>query len=330
MSPALPRRVGLIGAGWISTLHMDGMKSHADRATPVALCDPDPELLVRRAADYGVPRTYPSAEAMIAAGGIDVAVVGTPTPIRYDVVAPLLRAGIPVLIEKPLSETYGEAARIAALSRELGIPAAVNQSFRRGHAIAVARDILRSGECGRPLHLTQVVKFLRSDKGWRLSRTRYVMAIMSIHWFDAYRWLLGEEPETVYCQGVKSPLSAGREDTAVSLILSFPGGAVACLSESFSSLCHTDVFSIDCEKKSLKIAGNAVTVMGPDKETRDVPNPFNNASSSWYLLDNLLTAWEQGNEPETSVQDNLKTMRILEAAYRSIAEKRLVRLTEIA
>lgn len=324
-----PKRIGLVGAGWVSTLHMDAMKDHPDRTIPVAICDPSKEAIQKRAADYRISRTYTDLKAMIRDGNIDAAIVCTPSHIRYDVAAPLLEAGIPVLLEKPMSETYEEASRIAAKSKETGVTAAVNQSFRRGFAFTIAKEILQSGECGKPLHLTQITKKHRSDKGWRLSRHRYVMAVMSIHWFDGYRLLFGEEPDTVYCRGLASPLSEGRDETAISATLTFPGGGIACLSESFSSLWGTDSASLDCEKKTLQLNYDNLKVHGLDKECREVKNPFNNYTSSWFLLNELLTAHEEKREPETSVNDNLKTLRIMEAAYRSMTEKRLVNMKEL-
>ena len=43
----------------------------------------------------------------------------------------------------------------------------------------------------------------------------------------------------------------------------------------------------------------------------------------------LLTAIEQGREPDISARDNLYTIACVEACYRSISERRSVRLDEI-
>ena len=43
----------------------------------------------------------------------------------------------------------------------------------------------------------------------------------------------------------------------------------------------------------------------------------------------LLVAIEQGTEPSVSGRDNLNTMALVEAGYRSAAEHRAVALTEI-
>ena len=214
-----PYRVGIVGAGSISRLHLDGIARHPDRAQVVALCDPDEETAKTRAADYDISSTYTDLGPMIAEAGLDVAIVCTPTHVRRAVIGPLLDAGIPVFCEKPFAETFAEAAEIAWKAQETGVPVAVNQNFRRHFAFHVARGLLDQGHLGRPLHLVQVANRLRRDRGWRLERRRYVMAVMSIHWFDGYRYLLGKEPERVYCQGVNSPATDGGEDTAVSVTL---------------------------------------------------------------------------------------------------------------
>ena len=144
------------------------------------------------------------------------------------------------------------------------------------------------------------------------------MAIMTIHWLDGYRYLFGEEPTRIYCRGVNSPAVEGGPDTGVSLVVEFPSGVVVNLSESFSSFGGVNRASLDCERGALVLDYQTLTVIDGDKNEREVVNPFgfNEAAAHWLL--DLCDAAEQGRQPETSVQDNLNTMRMLEAAYRSL------------
>jgi predicted dehydrogenase len=48
-------RVGIVGAGNISRLHLDGMKRHPDRFAPVALMDPHEASLLERSREYASP-----------------------------------------------------------------------------------------------------------------------------------------------------------------------------------------------------------------------------------------------------------------------------------
>ena len=64
-------------------------------------------------------------------------------------------------------------------------------------------------------------------------------------------------------------------------------------------------------------------------ETIEHPNPYDKPGATYHLLDDLLRAVEEGRAPETSAADNLYSMRILEAAYRSLAVGQPVRVADI-
>ncbi len=324
-----PYLVGLIGAGRISKLHLDSIGRHTDSMKVVALCDPDREVVEKRAAEYGIEHTYGALEDMIEQESLNVAIVCTPTPIRKKVMLPLIEAGIPIFCEKPFAETYAEAKQIEQAAREAGIAVAVNQNFRRHFAFSIARPIIESGRLGRPLHLMQTTVYRRRDKGWRLDRKRYVLAVMSIHWFDGYRYLLGDEPEQVYCQSVNSPVTSGGEDTAVSVILRFRNGAVVTLSESFSSFSDLASCSLDCENGGLQLGFDCMTEVRAGGQTIEHKNPYDISEASYWLLNDLTEAAANGHEPETSATDNLKSIRIMEAAYLSAEENRPVSMEEI-
>lgn len=326
-----PARIGIVGAGNISKLHLDGMKEHPDRAVCTALCDPNAENLKAREAEYGIGTHFASVEDFAANAQVDAAIVCTPTQLRLPVLEPLMQAGIPILCEKPLAEEYDEAKAIAEAAEKCGVPVAVNQNFRRHFTFAMAKDVLAANDFGKPLHLVQKAMGMRRDVGWRLERKRYVMSVMSIHWFDGYRFMLDDEPEAIYVRGLNSPATPGGEDTAVSMVLEFGKGAVVSLSESFSSFtCTWDgTLYCDCERGGLIMGYGKMESVDAEKQKREYSNPYDKAQATYYVLDDLLSAVEEGRAPETSVQDNLKSLRVMEAAYKSLSEGRVVRIEEI-
>ena len=311
-------RVGMVGAGGISSMHLEGIALHSERLQAVAAVDPDEQNLAETCDKYNIARRYTKLDDMLADGDIDVAVVCTPTHVRLDVVKPLVEAGVPVFCEKPLAETFDEAKAIVAAAGAAGVPVAVDQNFRKCFSFHLAKEVLASGELGGPLHWIQSAAALRRDQGWRNTRGRYVMAIMTIHWLDGYRYLFGEEPTTVYCRGVNSPAVEGGPDTGVSLILEFPSGVVVNLSESFSSFGGVNRASLDCERGAMVLDYQTLTVIDAERNEGEIANPFGFNEGTVHLLLDLCDTVEQGRAPETSVQDNLNSMRILEAAYRSL------------
>jgi len=299
-------------------MHLNGIALHPERFAVVAAVDPDEQNLAETSGKYDIARRYMKLDDLLADGDIDVAVVCTPTHVRLDVVKPLVDAGVPVFCEKPLAETFDEAKAIAAAAEAAGVPVAVDQNFRKCFSFHLAKEVLASGEIGRPLQWIQSAAGLRRDQGWRNTRGRYVMAIMTIHWLDGYRYLFDEEPSRIYCRGVNSPAVEGGPDTGVSLVVEFPSGVLVNLSESFSSFGGANRASLDCERGALVLDYQTLTVIDGDKNERQIANPFSFKESAAHWLLDLCDAAEQGRQPETSVQDNLNTMRMLEAAYRSL------------
>ena len=82
-----PLRIGLVGAGMVSRHHLIAWASIADQARVVAVADPSPDNAARRATEFAIPDTYPSAEAMLAAGELDAIDIAAPREMH----APLVR-----------------------------------------------------------------------------------------------------------------------------------------------------------------------------------------------------------------------------------------------
>jgi len=64
-------------------------------------------------------------------------------------------------------------------------------------------------------------------------------------------------------------------------------------------------------------------------ESTEIINPCDKADATYVVLADLLSAACNGREPETSATDNLKTMQIMEAAYKSLETGQPVELKEM-
>jgi len=108
----------------------------------VGLVDRDSRAAQEAAAKFGVP-AFESIEACLAAtGGLDAASVCVPTVHHLAAAAPLLAAGVDVLVEKPLAPSLEDADRILALGREHGRVVQVGHLERFNPAVTAARRFL--------------------------------------------------------------------------------------------------------------------------------------------------------------------------------------------
>jgi predicted dehydrogenase len=112
------------GAGAFGRNHLRIYRELSQRGAPVrlaAIIESDASLAEALQREFAVPvySSLPACMAARAAGQIriDAASVCVPTTLHEDVAAPMLEAGIDLLIEKPIAATKEQAARLVALAR---------------------------------------------------------------------------------------------------------------------------------------------------------------------------------------------------------------------
>ncbi len=110
-------RIALVGAGTMGVNHAR-VVAEAPRATLGAIIDVDSDRAAQLASRYGVA----SSTKLEDAEQFDAAIVATSTAAHTEIAIHLLEAGIPILIEKPVSTVPEEVERVCEISRLLGVP----------------------------------------------------------------------------------------------------------------------------------------------------------------------------------------------------------------
>jgi predicted dehydrogenase len=287
------------------------------------------------ARDYGIPRVFASLDDAFAAEGVvfDVAVPGR----EIAGILERARPGQALLIQKPMGESLADAQRILALCRAKGLVAAINFQLRFAPNLLALRDALARGFFGVLTDLEVRICLHTPWELWPFLRglPRLEVLYHSIHYLDAIRALLGE-PRGVYCRGVRHPESPELADTRNSIVLDY-GDTLRCSvttnhAHRFGAKHAASTFSLE------GLSGAARLVMGvnldyprgrPDElelcvaggEWRAVP-----LVGAWFVdafmgpMSNLqrFVAGEDARL-ETSVEDAIRTMALVEACYRSSA-----------
>ena len=320
--------IAFVGAGHIAGAHLGRYVNHPDRVRVVACCDPAAERREWARSTYGIEQTYASVAEMVDAGGWDTAVVCTPTHARVNAVAQLAAAGKHVMVEKPLSDNYSDAEKIVDSCAKAGVHLAVNQNFRYAYAFGLARSLVEEGRIGNIIGIDHDDLTFRQDKGWRLEQPRHALSVMGIHWFDGFRVLLGLDRAATWlsCRTYSSPAidCAGETDASVQILF---GDTPVSYVQSFSSSVKRTETLVFGEKGTLRLDYTRVRLEVPDGEPVQIDNPYAGGQrweSMYASLTSLLEAIETDTEPPNSGRDNLGTVGLLDAAYRSAAERRPV------
>jgi predicted dehydrogenase len=337
--------IAVVGCGNVSAMHFDGFRAHPERVRVVAACDPVPERRAWAEREYGVPRTFASVEDLLGDASAsqhsasqhgasarednwDVAVVCTPSEVRKPAVAALAGAGKHILTEKPLADTYAEAADLVTLCERAGVLLAVDQNFRDHYAFGIAAGLIADGEVGSVLGIVQRDLMFRQDRGWRIEQPRHALSVMGVHWFDGFRQLVNWDATLVTARTYSSPAidCAGETDAFVQIDF---GPVPVSYTQSFSSrFAATDTVVIG-DRATLEFGYGTLTRHSADG-TKVWTNPYagpGKPESAFRSLNRLLDALSTAAPPSNSGRDNLKTIALLEAAYQSAEQGRAVELT---
>ena len=215
-----PLRIAVVGVGHMGRLHLRKVAELREGGCPVVLAgavDSDPQRRREAAAEAEVPVLAHHREL---AGIADAAIVAVPTASHYAIADDLLRAGLDVLVEKPLAADLDEAGRLLELARSAGRVLQVGHLERFNPALRAVAGLMH-----RPLF----VEAHRLGPFPERSTDVDVVRDLMIHDIDIVQQLVGSEPERIEAVGV--PVLTDKVDIA-NARLTFPGGCVANLTAS--------------------------------------------------------------------------------------------------
>lgn len=149
-------RTALIGAGFISTTHIEALRTAVPETEIVAIVDRNMALAQSRATQWGIPNIYGDIEELIAANVADVAHVLAPPDLHAAIATRLIEAGLHVLLEKPMATSVADCEALTALAAEKGLVLGINQNFVFHPAYRAARRILLDERRLGPIRSLQV------------------------------------------------------------------------------------------------------------------------------------------------------------------------------
>jgi predicted dehydrogenase len=209
-------RVGVIGVGHLGKHHARILASLPGVALTAVVDVNQP----RADSIAGEHRTRALYDAQDLRGEIDAVTVAVPTERHREVATPLLEAGIPVLVEKPLARTLEEADAMIAAAANGGATLAVGHTERFNPAVAAARPLLTD---------PRFIEVHRIGTFPERSLDIDVVFDVMIHDLDVLLSLVASDVESIDAVGV--PVLTDRVDIA-NARLRFANGCIANLTAS--------------------------------------------------------------------------------------------------
>jgi predicted dehydrogenase len=322
-------RVGLIGAGWVTQYHLQGWAALSDHVEVVAIADPSEEARAARMAAFGIPSGYATAAQMLEDCKLDAVDIAAPRRFHAELVRLAAAHGLAILCQKPLAPTLREARDLVA---ELppGVRLMVHENWRFRAYYREAATWLRSGAIGDPFaaRLAFVTSGTLPDAEGRLPAVerqpfirheqRMLVSEILIHQLDTLRMLLGPLKAVACTMAQVSPDLTG-EDTAV-IQLAGEGGLGVQVFATLAAHGHPpasgDKLEILGPKGALTLDGGDLSLTGkePLRQSFDLAATYQGSYNA--TIAHFVARLADGAPFETSPEDNLKTLEVVEDCYR--------------
>jgi predicted dehydrogenase len=213
-------RAGVIGAGYLGRFHAQKYAS-LSQCQLVGVADPREAARAAVSTEVGT-QGYESFADLI--GRVDAVSIVTPTPSHFEIARDCLRAGVHVLVEKPITETVEQARELVRLANAAGLVLQVGHLERFNPAIVAAEPWLAGA---RFIECQRLAPF--KERGTDVS----VVLDLMIHDIDIVQTIVGADLESVDAIGTR--VFSSDADIA-NARLKFVNGCVANVTASRVSL----------------------------------------------------------------------------------------------
>lgn len=341
-------RIGVIGAGSISEMHLGSYNKSRDAAI-VAVCDLKEERAKAKAEKYNIPNVYTDYRDLLANPDIDAVSICTWNNSHAEISIAALRAGKHVLCEKPLSKTVEEALAVEQAVKESGKTLQVGFVRRYASNTRIVKSFIDNGELG-PIYYAKAscIRKLGNPGGWFADKERSgggPLIDIGVHVIDLCWYLMGRPKvksisgNTYNRLGNRSNIKNLKfykaadydaelnsvEDMANALI-QFEGGASLLVDVSFTLHAKQDELTVKLygEKGGVELEPELTLIM----------EKYDTILNATPQIDNLSFEFVQGFQDEidyfievcqgtkttlSPVQDGVEMMKILCGVYESAA-----------
>jgi myo-inositol 2-dehydrogenase/D-chiro-inositol 1-dehydrogenase len=331
-------KIAVIGTGRMGSVHVRNIARLIPEADLAAICDIRLEVAQAVADELGITRVVKDYKELLADAEIEAVLIATSTPTHGFIIRDAAAAGKQIFCEKPLAldlqdiDAALEAVEKAGVKLQVGFNRRFDKSFQH------IKEIVDSGEIGRPciLKITNrdpdfpSMEFLRASGG--------IFLDLAIHDFDMVRFQVGEVEE-VYAIGsvlIEPELKEfGDSDTTV-VTLKFANGAVGSIDNSRKAVygydqrlevfCSNGTAMASNEKEDCVIKGYA-------RGFASAPPPyfFMQRYAPCYVEEvrQFITCVREDKPTPTTGKDGRAAVVLGFAAGKSLRENRPVKVSEI-
>lgn len=335
-----PVKLAVVGAGLVGQRHIAAI-AHAAGVALAAVVEPSGAL-------FDSTPVFADLDALFDSCSVDGVVLSTPTQLHRDGALACLRHGVPVLVEKPLAVSVGQAVEIVNASAATGVPVLVGHHRRHNPIISKAASLIHGGAIGDVRIAQATCWFYKPDDyfetaPWRKQNGAGPISVNLVHDVDLLRYLCGE---VVCVQAQMVPARRGfeNEDLAAA-VLRFENGALCTVSVSDSVVAPWSWEMTSGEYPIYPVTDQSCYMIGGSDGSLSIPDMRlwrHDGDKSWWNAMSATTMPRPSSDPLVNqiahfaqvirgeaaplvtALEGLRTMEVIEAIQTSASSQSIV------
>jgi len=341
--------VAIIGCGNIAQAHIDAYLKFPERATIVALVDIFPDKAEQKKVQFNLQHAQIfSAHTDMLASGIHVDLVSNCTPpyVHAPIAIDCMKAGIHVLVEKPMATCLAECDEMLKVQEENNVILTCGAQNRFLNVISKLKAIADSKIAGN-------IRCAHVDSLWWRGHNYYDLwwrgtwekegggptLNHAVHQIDQINWIYEKLPAEVTAV-LSNVMHDNSEVEDLSFaILKYDDGTLANVTSSVIHHGGTQSIVLQCEHAKIaapfSVAAELAKPNGFGEENTDlieaITKQYQELKDREYEgfsgeIDNVLHAIETGTQPLITGTDGRMTVELITAIYKSGCLKQTVTL----
>jgi predicted dehydrogenase len=329
--------VGIRGRHWL-----EFVKDYPDTVS-VACVDSEPRALdeVRNTHGQSFCQYFTELDAALRTTHADAALIASPPFLHAEHALKCLDAGLAVMIEKPFTPTVDAARRVIERAESVGKPVIVAENFRFVPAERTIRQLVQQGLLGEITGVTFVDRRRmpsHTQGAWMAKMDYPQLQEIAVHHFDSLRSFFCRRPLNIVARVWNPSESDYQHGACTEALIEMEGGLHIQYLGMLTS--HRFSYKIWIEGEHGVIWTNRKFVLWRSRGKRffrplrlvkvpkgdEAPYPKEGTMS---LLNSLRDALLLGHQPETSGQDNIWAIAMIQAGMLADKERRTVAIEEV-
>jgi myo-inositol 2-dehydrogenase / D-chiro-inositol 1-dehydrogenase len=337
-------RVGVVGSGFISNIHVDGLK-HVKEAEIVAVASKTPGKAAEFAHARGIPEAYEDYRRILERSDIDAITVAVPNYLHEELVVAAAQAGKHIMCEKPFARTIEEAQRMLDAVKAAGVKLVYGEMLCFAPKYVRAKRLVDEGALGEVFLVKQSEEHDGPHSPWFWDVERSgggVLLDMGCHSIEFARWILNRpKVKSVTAQmGTFVHHDKTRGEDHSICIIEFENGSLAVAENSWGKTGGIDdrceIYGTKGNTRADLIHGNALMThskvgYGYAVEKADTTTgwTFTGFEEEWNYgfpqeMQHFVNVVLGKENPIETGEDGLEVLKIIYAAYQSAGEGRRI------